>query len=250
MRSVHLLKVLVITASLALSACVNSYKPPVWEGSAIQSSVGVKAYIDAYLNQYGKMMRKADRNRDTAAIATIFSALAGTTGLALGAGTDFGIVAGSIGSGTTAITGYTKPVDRLQLVGHAINATTCVRNEYSNQDARMGAVGITAGGTNAITGTLTATQKLLDENDFLSRQINDADQIAIDATNAISTSLQAKLANISQVPNYAAAVKEIQDALKQAESNTPATGAPQALLVQDIAEYEARIATCKAQFPS
>ena len=55
-----------------------------------------------------------------------------------------------------------------------------------------------------------------------------------------------KLINVSQVPDYAATVKSIQDAQKLADASKPEglTGAV-AQLVDEVSEYEKRIETCK-----
>ena len=126
--------VAILPLTVALSACTTAYKPPTWNhGPTYADSTNVKAYIDQHLATYGTLMQDFSGGQDFGAVLTILAALGGTTALALGAGTDVGILAGSVGAGISATTNYAKPHERLQLLGQAVQATTRVRDEFSNR---------------------------------------------------------------------------------------------------------------------
>jgi hypothetical protein len=234
-----------------LSACSSIYTPPTWDYGPTYSDAGVKTYIDKHLATYTSLMRDLGDQQDASAILTILTAVGGTAALALGAGADVGIVAGSIGAGLTQTNNYAKPHERLQLLAQAVGATSCVRDEFSKQSALRSALGLTttakAYGASALSNSALST---VSANAFLARQIDDAGAIAVDATRGISTNLQVKLINVSQVPDYAATVKAIQDAQKAADASKPAgLQGEAALLVDEVSEYEKRIETCKAKLP-
>ena len=244
----------VLPLTVALSACSTVYKPPTWNhGPTYGDSTNVKAYIDQHLRTYASLMGEFGGGKDFAAVLTILAALGGTTALALGAGTDVGIIAGSVGAGISQTTNYAKPHERLQLLGQAVGATTCIRDEFSKQAALRRSLGIAEDvKAEGFVGASTASAlHTVAATGYLARQVDDAGEIAVDATRAISTSLQVKLINVSQVPDYAATVKSIQDAQKLADASKPAglTGAV-AQLVDEVSEYEKRIETCKAKLPS
>lgn len=213
----------------------------------------VKAYIDEHLAAYQKAMRTVGGGQDVAGVGTILSALVGTTALALGAGPAIGIVSGSVGAGLNATNGYARPGDRLQLLGQAMNATSCIREEFSSQIARRNSLGRDTAKLEFINSPqITGLQTFIMTNGHLLHQLDDAGEIAIDATRTVATNLQVKWANVSKVPDYAATVRAIQDAQSLADANKPpaSTSGAAAALVAQVAEYEKNIEDCKSKFPA
>ena len=245
---------LALCGALALQACSTTYTPPVSGATDYSSDDSVKAFIDGHITAYTKALKQLGGGKDAAAVTTILAAVGGTTALALGAGVTVGILAGSLGAGVNATEKYANPTDRLKLVGQALNATICIRDEYANQVGFARSLGYgNAGAIEMRTARLAAAQLEITNNAFLQRQIGDAGQIAIDATRTVSTNLQVKLADVSKVPDYAATVKAIQEAQKAADAGKPKDPAkvgPAAALLEQVSEYEKRIQDCKAKFPA
>ena len=184
---------MMLAGALSLSACAASILPAQWPEVVYTSPVSVKDYIDKHLEAYGSAMRNASGQRDAFAGSTILAALAGTTALALGAGTNVGILAGSIGAGANAANGYAKPQDRVQLISKAVEATQCVRDEFTNQQVRLSAVGLADRSVESFAERdLTPRLRVLKANPFLKLQASGAGEIAVDATRSIATATSAR----------------------------------------------------------
>ncbi|MBW0143820.1 hypothetical protein [Sphingomicrobium clamense] len=259
-------KAILICAVATTSACSTAnYTMPKMSAS-ISNQDPVAVYLDQHLTTYEDAMSKVADTQDDLAIVTTLAALGGTTAMALGAGTDVGIIAGAAGSGAGAAKNYMMASERMALLIQASRATLCLREEYVGIKAVEKALidrfvvadiaekkALDASYDASLSRAKTLQSFLGDQNmNYVSHMLDEREQITVDAARAVALSLQLKLNNLQSVPDYSATVRSIREAQQLADAATTNRGDdPEVkLLTDDIASYKVRVEACKAMLPA